>query len=591
MSLGPAAPLFSRISGVKRALVGIVPALVVALPPYLWVRDATVRASLTTLGRDQGIFQYVAWAILRGDVDYRDVRDVNGPLTHLIHVAFLLLGGRDEHRFRQLDFLVTGISFAVCGACLPGALSRERRTSSAMWLTRAAWAAAAWVALSTQYLTYLYWDLAQRESFFDWFMLPSVTLGLLGQARLAHGRGSLLRRGALLAVSGALSAIPWFGKPTYAAFTLVQLVALALDDEIKDRKLRRFAPFLLGFALGALPLFAFLFRYGDARAFLRITLHDVPAMYRFMMPRTPSEILGLQWGGIYASLSLVTGAVILGLVWDRQMPRRAIAIALVPIVGLASVVAQGKGFPYHFHPVTAGLYLQWLFLVAWLTERFSLATSFPARVVPLVAAAALAARLSTVITSSTHVTGVWIDDKGGTPELREGQDYLVFFRGPDFFPWEMRQTAAYLRDHTAPDDRVQTYSMDPYLLFLAERRSATPYIYAYDLNADGALAGSWQRAGLHPTDAQADVIRQMRDEHEDDLLERLQRSPPAAFVFVDKAPLTTYEDSFVDFRMHCPRAAAWVGEHYRETASFGEDHVWLRDDAAASAADPSPTRR
>ena len=63
-------------------------------------------SSLTTLGRDQGIFQYVAYAIQKGAVDYRDVRDVNGPLTHLVHLIFLSLGGRDEHQFRLLDMVV-----------------------------------------------------------------------------------------------------------------------------------------------------------------------------------------------------------------------------------------------------------------------------------------------------------------------------------------------------------------------------------------------------------------------------------------------------------------------------------------------------
>ena len=38
-------------------------------------------------------------------------------------------------------------------------------------LERVAWALAAWVVLSGQYLLFGYWDLAQRESFFDWFLL------------------------------------------------------------------------------------------------------------------------------------------------------------------------------------------------------------------------------------------------------------------------------------------------------------------------------------------------------------------------------------------------------------------------------------
>ncbi len=106
--------------------------------------------------------------LTQGDRDYRDIRDVNGPLTHLVHRLFLALGGADEHRFRVLDLVVTGATFALVGACLPGL--RKRRAPDCV--ERVAWAFAAWVVLSGQYLLYGYWDLAQRESFFDWFMLP-----------------------------------------------------------------------------------------------------------------------------------------------------------------------------------------------------------------------------------------------------------------------------------------------------------------------------------------------------------------------------------------------------------------------------------
>jgi len=51
-------------------------------------------------------------------------------------------------------------------------------------------------------------------------------------------------------------------------------------------------------------------------------------------------------------------------------------------------------------------------------------------------------------------------------------------------------------------------------------------------------------------------------------------------VFIDKAPLVTYDDSFFDFKLHNPEAGRWVEAHYRETASFGEDRIWLRLDLA-----------
>jgi hypothetical protein len=144
----------------------------------------------------------------------------------------------------------------------------------------------------------------------------------------------------------------------------------------------------------------------------------------------------------------------------------------------------------------------------------------------------------------------------------------------------MRQTAEYLRAHTGADERVQTYGMDPYVLFLAQRRSATPYIYSYDLNADAALAGG---DGGRPNTAQANAIRRIRATHEADLFTRVTAEAPAAFVFFDEAPLLSSADAWDDFEEHCPRTAEWVEDHYRETARFGHDRVWLREDKADQA--------
>jgi hypothetical protein len=200
------------------------------------------------------------------------------------------------------------------------------------------------------------------------------------------------------------------------------------------------------------------------------------------------------------------------------------------------------------------------------------------RSVPYVAAAALALRAAAEMHVSPHIENVWILEKGETAELRKSHDFLVYFRGVDFFPFELRQTADYLRAHTRDGDRVQTYGMDPYVLFLAERRSATPFIYAYDLNADVALTGGFS---LKPTWEQTLRIRALRDEHERELLAKIAESPPAAFVFFDKSPLITLEDAYRDFAEQCPEASAWVEAHYVETARFGPQRVWLRRDRAA----------
>jgi hypothetical protein len=570
--------------------------LVIALPPLAWVIEATRRASLETLGRDQGIFQYIAWAIGRGAKDYRDIRDVNGPLTHLVHMVFLALGGADEHRFRVLDLTVTGVSFAVVGACLPG-LSRPIGHRAPTVLERLAWAFAAWVVLSAQYLRYLFWDLAQRESFFDWFMLVSVGLQLAAQSPLRNAR----LRGPLLFLAGALSLIPWFGKPTYALFTLLQCLTFLLSGMRGQDTRRDLRTFGLGGLAGSMTQLVFLLVYADVGSFLRIYFVDVPRLYRFIWPRTAIDALTATGLAGVSSLGIASSVVMVGLILDGQIPRRLLAVALVPIGGILSVIVQAKGFPYHFHPVSAGLYLQGLVLVLWLSEqvgrpglRVPQAVRGLLRMVPFGAAAALSLAVVTGLLVSPHLENWWILQKGITAELRQSRDYLVYFRTTDFFPWELRQTAEYLRAHTRPDETVQVYGMDPYLLFLAQRLSATPYIYAYDLDVDAALTGSNLPDGLHPTWQQAERIRELRDEHERDFLARLEAAPPAAFVFLNRSPLITDDDdAWQDFAEHSPVSASWVASHYEQTAVFGEDRVWMRRDVAVEAplSQPSPGAR
>jgi hypothetical protein len=554
-----------------RALV--VP-LALAAPPLFWVVDATKRASLTTLGRDQGIFQYVAWALRRGAVDYRDVRDVNGPLTHLVHFVFLALGGADEHRFRVLDLFVTGVTFAFVGACLAG-LGDGKRPSL---VARAGWALAGWVVLSGQYLLYGYWDLAQRESFFDWFLLPAVAVQIVAQSR-GLGERTQAR---LLAVAGALGVVPWFGKPTYAVFTAVQILTLVVDDGLALSRRKALVAFATGALAGALAPLAFLFAYGDAGAYLRIQLTDVPAMYRFIWPRAVADIFSNPWCATQAIFAVGGAFVLVALVALGEMTRSMTVIALLPLGALASVVAQAKGFPYHFHPVTAGVHLQWLAFVAWLEGRTRVAAKRLAllRLCPIAAAAIVALRVATAMEDSPHVRASWLLWGASTAEDRTSPEYFAHFPEPDYFPYEMREAARFLRDATHEGDAAQTYGMDPYVLFLAGRASATPYIYAYDLNADAALAGG---TGGHPDAAQADRIRAIRDEHETDMLRRLVARPPAAFVFLDSSPLISRRDAFEDFEEHCARSAIWMRDRYVHAARFGHDHVWLRRDLAAAA--------
>lgn len=561
----------SRFDTVRRLLAP----LTLALVPLYWVVDATHRATLTTIGRDQGIFHYIAWAVRTGDVDYRDVRDVNGPLIHLIHLVMLALGGTDEHRFHVIDMIATGVSFAAVGALLPGIAARR----SPKALERLGWALAAWVVLSGQYALYLYWNQAQRESFCDWFLLPSIALQI---ARPKDETAS----GRIVAIA-ALSTLAVFGKSSFLIFTIMQFAVLLFDRDLRLSRRARVKGFLLGGALGAVIPLLYLLRYGDILAYLEIALRDVPQVYRYIWARSAQEILGGEGPLASATMGLTVSAILCALVALNELPRRMLAIALSPASGIASAIVQHKGFDYHFHPLTATTHMGFMVIVAMLWERYRGAPrSRPlGRYVALGAAAAYAVSVASAMRTSPHTRNVWILAGGETEESRTDKEYFDSFKSHDFFPWELRQGARYLVDKLSENARVQVYGMDPYILFLAQRRSATPYIYAYDLNADAALDGGWRN---RPTWLEAERIKAWRAAHEKDMLARLKDAPPEAFVFLDHAPLITWQDAWEDFNHCCKESAVWVAEHYHPARSFGEVHVWLRDDLPIPDAEGLP---
>jgi hypothetical protein len=558
---------------------------ILALPPLDITWRAARAASYTAFGRDQGIFQYVAWALSRGQVDYRDIRDVNGPLTHVVHWVFLALGGSDAHRFHMLDFVVTGGVFAFAGACLVG-LSRSGKrapVASAMdlWSERLLWGFASLVVLGGQYLRYLYWDLAQRETFCNWMLLPSLGLCLWAQAPAAPWAPRTTRRAALV-IAGALSGIACFGKHTYALFIGAQVLAILADGDAPGSRVQRLRAYGGGILLGVAACVAYLLVFGDIRAFYEIYVNDAPAMYRYIWPHTREAILAKPWAkhtDIYAGLTTLGMTSLIALGW---MPRRLLALALAPTFGLVGVFLQMKGFPYHFHAYSAPLYLAWLATIAWAAERVTSARAgrWLAAGAALAGAATITMLVTRAMPASPHIQNPWPPEVGHTAEMRRERAYLDRFKMYDFFPYETELAAGYIRAHTLPADRVQIYGMDPYVMFLAERLSATPYIYAYDLDSDAATSGAQELLDEPEASVAVARIDAMISAHWRDFMTRVESAPPAAFVFFDKAPLVSWPDAFEDFEKHNAAAAAWVRGRYVRAADFGEVHVWLRADLA-----------
>jgi hypothetical protein len=503
----------------------------------------------------------------RGERAYVDYREINGPLVHFIHLALQKLGGTDEHAFRAMDLTLSGAVFFAVG-CAFAEVAASRGDAPPRIRSRLAWGLAGWVVLGGGYLIYGWWDLAQRESFYDLFLLASIALQLAAQSPVDSPRR---RRLALVALAGALTAMTWLGKPTCALFSAAQALGLALDDECPLDRKRGLAAFALGSALGAASIVALLARYGDVSAFVQIVFVEVPRHYRFIWNKSIVECY-LAWGNAprihYAAATLAVGGV---LVARRALPRRLSPILFVLALGLAIFFVQGKGFRYHLHPVTAATHLVWLAAAIVAVERFGARGGRRAAGLAAAGALVLAYQASVEAGMSQAMNfGSYADAHD-----RSARRYWMHFTGGDFFAWDMREAAAFIEGSTSPGDRVQTYGMDPYLLFLARRLSATPYLYGFELNVDAALEGG---SGHRPSPDEAAWLRRRAGEHEAALLAHLERRPPAAFALIDGAPFSFPEDADVDFAAHCPRVSAWMKDRYRPSARFGHVRVWLRND-------------
>ena len=232
-----------------------------------------------------------------------------------------------------------------------------------------------------------------------------------------------------------------------------------------------------------------------------------------------------------------------------------------------------KGFPYHFHPLTAGLYPQWLVFVVWLWERAPRARKVAVAVaIPRPRGSRFASRRD--VRFAAHQRAL-ARRQGRDQRRARGEGLPRLFRATTFSRGRCAKPPRTCASTRSRPIACRIYGMDPYVLFLAERMSATPYIYAYDLNADAALAGRaragftqrrrkrrgsarfatstrtiWSRAPKRATGGLR-VLRQIAAHHVARRVARFQSTRSAA---------------------------AWVAEHYKQTAAFGDDRVWLRRD-------------
>ena len=487
-------------------------------------------------GRDQGIYAYTADRFLQGDALYRDIYVFKPPLTVFVHALAIALFGRSMTSIRELDVLWTLATATAIYAFVKLAWRDSRSVMASPWA-----AIAAGVSFAIFYHHTDYWNSAQTDG---WANLPSV----LGMLLLFVEQG---RRRTARVAAGFLIGVAFLFKYTLGGLLPLAFVLLFLlrgPSAFKDA-----VALVWGFLASVLALIVVMALDGGLLPFLHSQLE-------VLLPYAGAPKAGRNWGGASHTLWLMPDGLVeaalagLGLAvvtliaraiaWDPS--RRRESVATLAVVGwtasaAASVIVQGRFFPYHYLPLHAPMAL----LVAYSAAR--LLDFLPARVAPWVAAPALAGLVWASVTDDPYPNRLALVQKQlSDPTAFSTGWQKGAYRNRDMALVDDQAMADWLDEHTLPDERVFLWTYDPMIYFLANRRLVSRFLYTYPL-----------------------VVTWGPDTYDQELLDALKATPPVVFVVGSRdatPPVMGHKlDSMGTFDQSGP-LKEWVLENYVETA-------------------------
>ncbi|MBM3524622.1 MAG: hypothetical protein FJX57_16880 [Alphaproteobacteria bacterium] len=510
---------------------------IVALLLIVWL---PVHLSLP-LGRDHAIIGRVSLAILDGYWPYADAWDHKGPVTYLLYLPAFLLFGRHEHAILWFDVLM------LCVVAQIGARFGSRR------MIRGLGPLAALAVILT--VRNDYWTFGQPDTWIAiLFIAFAVRLAEPAQAR-AIGTALVIGLGI-----GAATMV----KPVYAAMILLPLAAHFLLPRAERCRHVPTAT-LIGFAVAIGGVCLVFVAAGHGRdlfdSYIAFNLRShVTRTWDDLERVVGSFVVTLLAPRFDFGQTIIVAAGVLGFVTLRRRDRHAAGVLAAGwLAALASVVAQGKGFPYHFAIVHAFTALLAAYAVCERIARLASTTERPSAGVPDRRHAMKAGILIGLAVCAMAPHGQraidWWSVRLGMMSAAEREQRLC---ESDYCPWRTRALGELIRRETAPDEAIFVWGFDSVIYLLAGRPAVSRFGFSYPLIGGPSEFRAAARAELMTT---------------------LERSPPKLVVVQEDDPIRLlHARPSVDHVREFPEFEAFLARRYEPAHDLGRVIVHRRRD-------------
>lgn len=429
------------------------------------------------LGRDQGEFATIGRGILNGKVPYIDLWNPKPPAVFYLYALAMRLYGQTTAALRALDLLAVPVISAAL-YWLGWRMANRRVGLFAV------------LVFSAFYFTETFWTLTQNDGLAALPMVLAAVCAFKAADEARSWRGAAYAFGA-----GALcAAAVWFKYP-FALFTLVPVVLYLLasytapDDPLPAEP----APPGTGHALYALLNFAaggllvvvvgvvHLAGQGALAEWLlsaQVTSQYTALTFNFedfsVLMQTAIGFRWQHWGLLWI---LAAVWFLLGRATDRR-GRGWWGVVLWVLVGLVIMLAQAKGYDYHWLPMLPPLALLAADTVDRLIDRAARRGLARRSQVP---ATFLAALFFLLILAQ----GIWPRAWYYLTGQEELVDYYSRFQAGEFVANESLVVADFLRERVVPGDSLYIWGFRPEIYYLSQLNPATRFIFHFP------LIGSW----------------------------------------------------------------------------------------------------